>query len=243
MPLYHTYLSYNQQLYSHYYLCHYLPASAGRDNLSHSLLRFKKGRHPDLEGWIDCSLELFAQAPIPPGATIIRALHHYETTVSPTPSSLDFLGHELAHRLRHHYHPQLLQKTQPNRPVKLFSRPRREEELQGLYRIDATHTSLLPDPPGHWLIIDDVLTSGATIRAILQAILQAYPQSTAPVDILTMARATANPTLHPTLKGRHYQFDEDDTTWTLAEDQSPYYSLLQLKSMILGDTFQGPGIF
>jgi len=233
MPLHHTYLSYNKHLYSHYYLCHYLPASAGRDHLSHSLLRFKKGRHPDLEGWIDCSLELFAQVPIPPGATIIRALHHHETIVSPTPSSLDLLGEQLAHRLQHHYHPRLLQKTHPNQPVKLFSKPRREEELQGLYHIDTT--TLLPNPPGHWLIIDDVLTSGATIRAILQAIHQAYPQTI--INIFTLTRATAS-LPHPTpLKGRHYQFEEDNTTWTLAEDQALYYSLFQLKKWILSDTF------
>jgi predicted amidophosphoribosyltransferase len=235
MPLYHTYLSYNQRLYSHYYLCHYLPASAGHDNLSHSLLRFKKGRHPDLEGWLDCSLELFAQVPIPPGATIIRALHHHETTVSSTPSPLDNLGEQLAYRFQHHYHPRLLQKTLPNQPVKLFSRPRREEELQGLYRIDPTYNTLLPDPPGHWLIIDDVLTSGATIRAILQAICQAYPQ--AAITIFTLTKATTTLPLHPALKGQHYEFGEGDTNWTLAEDQASYYSLLQLKSMILNDTF------
>ncbi|MBN8851418.1 MAG: hypothetical protein BGO55_09050 [Sphingobacteriales bacterium 50-39] len=236
MPLHHTYLSYNQHLYSHYYLCHYLPASAGRDNLSHSLLRFKKGRQPDLEGWLDCSLELFAQAPIPPGATIIRALHHHEITVSPNPSSLDLLGQQFAHHLRHHYHPQILQKTHPNQPIKLFSKPRREEALQGLYRIDTTYP--LPSPPGHWLIIDDVLTSGATLRAILQALHQAYPSSTTPIDIFTMARATTTLPAHsPPLKGRHYQFGEDDMTWTLAEDPAPYYSVLQLKTRILSDAF------
>ena len=238
MPLHHTYLSYNQHLYSHYYLCHYLPASAGRDNLSQSLLRFKKGRHPDLEGWIDCSLELFAGAPIPPGATIVRALHHDEIAVSTTPSSLDLLGEQLARRFRHHYHPRLLQKTQPNQPVKLFSRPRREEELQGRYRLDDAYASQLPDPPGHWLIIDDVLTSGATLRAILQAISQAHPTSTAPIDIFTLAKATTTLPRHPAaLSGRHYQFHEDDTTWTLAEDPISYYTLVQLKNMILGDAF------
>ena len=238
MPLYHTYLSYNQHLYSHYYLCHYLPASAGRDNLSQSLLRFKKGRQPDLEGWLDCSLELFTQTPIPPGATIIRALHHHETTVSTNPSSLDLLGQQLAHHLRHQYHPRILQKNHPNQPIKLFSKPRREEELQGLYRIDTDYAATLPNPPGHWLIIDDVLTSGATIRAILQAIHQTYPPPTTTIDIFTMARAATTPPSHPTpLHGRHYRFEDGDTTWTLAEDQAPYYSLLQLKSSILSDAF------
>jgi predicted amidophosphoribosyltransferase len=236
MPLQHTYLSCRQHLYSHYYLCHYLPASSGRDHLSHSLLKFKKSRQPDLDAWIDCSLELLAQAPIPPGATVIRALHHYETTAS-THSSLDLLGQELARQFRHRYLPLLLQKTHPNQPVKMFSKPRREEELQGLYRL---HPSLLPSAPSHWLVIDDILTSGATLHAILQAIQEAGTPGPAntPIHIFTLARAATTPPLHPTpLKGRQYQFEEAGGAWTLAEDQIPYYSLAQLKSIILRDAF------
>ena len=85
MPLHQTYLSYKKELYPHYYLCHYLPRSAGRDTLSHSLLKFKRSRQPDLEGWIDCALEMTTSMPVPPGATLIRALHHNETAIPDTP--------------------------------------------------------------------------------------------------------------------------------------------------------------
>lgn len=236
MPLQQTYLSYQQYLYSHYYLCHYLPATTGRDHLSHSLLKFKKGRQPDLDGWLECSLELIALAPIPPGATIVRALHHDETAAS-SHSSLDLLGQELARRFNHQYFPRLLQKSHPNRPVKMFSKPRREEELAGLYHIDR---SLLPHPPGHWLIIDDILTSGCTLRAILQAIHEAWPPEpdSTPIHIFTLAKATTTLPPHPApLQGLHYRFEDADGAWTLAEDQIPYYSLIQLKNIILRDAF------
>jgi predicted amidophosphoribosyltransferase len=238
MPLQHTYLSYNQHLYSHYFLCNYLPASAGRDNLSQSLLRFKKGRQPDLDAFIDCSISLFSTAPILSGAVIVRALHHQETTASGTVSPLDLLGQQLAQQYSHHYLPGLVLKHRSNQPLKLFSKPRRDEELQGLYYLDAGFASYLPHPPVSWVIIDDVLTSGSTARAIIHAIDQVYPDSATPINLFTLAKATSTPTsLSAPLQGRHYRFEEQDPTWTMAEESLSCYTFLQLKTMILGDNF------
>ena len=237
MPLQQTYLSHNQQLLTHYYLCHYLPASSGKDILSHSLLKFKKGRQPDLDGWIDCALEIFAEAPIPPNGTIIIALHHQETAVSTIPVALDLLGQELAARLHCQYHPRLLEKTQPNTPIKSFSKPRREEELQGLYRVNTSYAASLPDQPTHWVILDDILTSGATVRAIIQAIREASPSLTPPITLFTLAKAGApKPQDPPLLKGQNYQIEEG-LGWTLAEPPLPFYTLSQLKNRIRIDTF------
>jgi hypothetical protein len=58
-------IQYRNACYSHYYLCAYLPVSAGRDTLSRSLLRFKRGLQPDLNGWIDCSLEILNAGMLP----------------------------------------------------------------------------------------------------------------------------------------------------------------------------------
>lgn len=237
MPLHQTYLSYNKELYPHYYLCHYLPRSAGRDTLSHSLLKFKRSRQPDLEGWIDCALEMLTAMPVPPGATLIRALHHNETTIPDTPVALDILGKRLATRFHHHYHPHLLRKSHPTRPVKTFDKPRRKEELQGLYSIDPAGLATLPDgPPKHWLIIDDILTSGATIHAIIQAIHQSFPGTSLTIFTLTRAEITAPPHPPASIKGQHYQL-EQGADWVLAEPPQPYYSPFQLKTMILTDTF------
>jgi len=237
MALRQTYLSYNGEHYSHFYLCHYLTRSAGRDTLSHSLLKFKLGRQPDLDGWIDCALEMLTNMPIPPGATLVRALHHNELAPPGTPAALDILGQELATRFHHCYQPRLLKKARPIPAVKTFGKPRREEELQGLYTIDTTYAATLPDgPPKHWLIIDDILTSGATIRAIIQAIHLPYPHT--PISIFTLTRAiNTTPTHSPeTIQGHHYQL-EQGKNWVLAEPPLPYYSLLQLKTMIRSDIF------
>jgi predicted amidophosphoribosyltransferase len=233
MALQQTWLSYNNDLYPHYYLCHYLPRSAGRDTLSHSLLKFKQSRQPDLEGWIDCALEIGSDMPIPPGATLVRALHHNETAIPVSPAALDLLGQRLAARLQHHYHPRLLQKTRTTRPVKSFAKPQREEELQGIYSVNLTYAASLPQPPSHWLVIDDLLTSGTTIRAIIQAIRHPCPDT--PISIFTLTRAdTTTPT--PSLKGQNYQLEQGQD-WVLSEPATPYYSLPQLKAMIRSDTF------
>ncbi len=55
----------NDDFYPHFFLCNYLPGSIGRDTFSNSLLKFKRGEHPDLDGWIDCTLEQSAGMPIP----------------------------------------------------------------------------------------------------------------------------------------------------------------------------------
>jgi predicted amidophosphoribosyltransferase len=236
MALQQTFLSYNNALYDHYYLCRYLPRSAGRDTLSHSLLKFKQGRHPDLEGWIDCATEMLTAMPLPPHTTLIRALHHNETTIPDTPIALDLLGQALASRFHHHYCPRLLQKARLTAPVKAFAKPQREEELQDLYSIAPSDTAAPGGIPRHWLIIDDILTSGATARAILQAILDRYP--TAPVTIFTLTRAdiATPPHSSTSLKGRHYQLEEGQD-WTVSEPSLTYYSLPQLKNMIRSDIF------
>ncbi|MDO6432052.1 hypothetical protein Q4E93_15730 [Flavitalea sp. BT771] len=233
MALHQTWLSYNNDRYPHYYLCHYLPRSAGRDTLSHSLLKFKQSRQPDLEGWIDCALEIGSDIPLPPGATLVRALHHNETAIPDSPTALDLLGQRLAARWQYQYHPRLLQKARTTRPVKSFAKPQREEELQGIYSVNLAYAASLPQNPTHWLVIDDILTSGTTIRAIIQAIRHPYPD--APISVFTLTRAdTTTPTL--SLKGQNYQLEQGQD-WVLSEPPLPYYSLSRLKIMIQTDTF------
>jgi hypothetical protein len=182
-------------------------------------------------------MEILAAMPVPPGATLVRALHHDETAVPEIPVALDLLGQRLAAQFHHHYHPRLLKKSRSTRPVKAFGRPQREEELQDLYAIDPSYAATLTQgPPGHWLIIDDILTSGATIRAIIGAIHRSYPGAT--LSIFTLTRAgTVAPSHSPTsIKGQHYQL-EQGMDWILSEPSQPFYSLLQLKAMIRADTF------
>ena len=218
MSLLRTSIQIGNASYPHYYLCHYLPVSAGRDTLSHSLLKFKLGRQPDLSGWIDCILETLAALPILPHTTIIRALHHDETAAPPdNPTSLDKLGAALATRFHSLYQPSLLRKQRMTRQIKGFSKEQRMTELRDLYYIGD------PIPiAGPILILDDILTTGATIAAILTALLPYSPRSS--FSIFTLARATydGRPNDGLPLKGQNYQL-EQGMDWVVAEEESTYY--------------------
>jgi hypothetical protein len=91
-------------------------------------------------------------------------------------------------------------------------------------------------PPKHWLVIDDILTSGATIHAIIQAIHRSFPGTSLTIFTLARAEIPTSPHSPASIKGRHYQL-EQGADWVLAEPSQPYYSPLQLKTMILTDTF------
>src|ERR1700761_6637137 len=92
--------------FEHYYLCHYLSLSAGEDILSHSLLRFKDRRQPDLDVWIDSSLAALKEAPLSADAIILRALHHDETIIdTANETALDILGQNIAGRFGCRYLP------------------------------------------------------------------------------------------------------------------------------------------
>ncbi len=259
MPLQRTSIPIGNASYPHYYLCHYLPRSAGRDTLSHSLLKFKLGRQPDLSGWIDCSLNTLAGAgtPILPHTTIVRALHHEETAVhEASPASLDTLGHALAARFQSDYQPSLLRKSRPTREIKGFTREQRAIELQDLYYLAEPAPGPPSVKPNPILIIDDILTTATTIRAIIAVLRTHYTRST--ISIFTLAKATYDaPASALSVKGQNYQL-EQGMDWVLAEDARDYgilsapgdinpsapsptaqssYSIQQLMNWIASDDF------
>lgn len=170
------YLSFGWNNIPHLFLCHYRPLSSGKDPLSRSLLRFKMTRQPDLAAWTDCAAELLTAAKIPPDTIILRALHHDETQASLT-TALDTLCQTLAQTLQSSYQPLLLRKNTPCRPLKDLSLAEKNTELKDQYTYNPITT-----PPAI-LIVDDIYTSGATILAILQAILSPSQQNNTPNGI------------------------------------------------------------
>jgi predicted amidophosphoribosyltransferase len=170
--------------FTHYYLCPYLPLTAGTDSLSHSLLKFKQRIQPDLDAWIDCSVQLLGQLPISPETIIIRALRHDETAARPDfPSALDLLGHSLAIHLRCRYLPGLLIKSRTTLPNKHLTRRERRSQLQDVYHLTAATTS----PATPFLLIDDILTTGTTMRTLIGTIRSDCPAS--PIRTFTLTRA------------------------------------------------------
>jgi len=225
---------------SHYYLCNYLPVSAGRDTLSHSLMKFKRGEEPDLSGWIDCSLQVLGDI-LPAGTTIVRALHHHEKTIGDRPEALDHLGAALASAFHCAYRPRLLRKSRVTCEIKTLSRRQRDRELTDLYYIapaDAPAPTPVPAPP--ILLIDDVLTTATTAKKIIAVLRRHYPA--AGISLFTLAKADYDARLNRStiLEGRNYRL-EQGLDWVLAEEDPPsYYSPGQLRSWILSGNWPAP---
>jgi predicted amidophosphoribosyltransferase len=180
--------------FRHYYLCHYLPLSAGKDMISRSLLKFKHRTRPDFNTWIECSLEALHEISLTSDTIILRALHHDEMVAGTKfPTALDFLGHALAGHFGCRYLPSLLRKSRPARPCKELSRHQRKTELQGIYSLDSAARQMIatpaPNPP--FLLIDDILTTGTTMRMIIRTLRRTFPLS--PIRIFTLARANDDP--------------------------------------------------
>ncbi len=216
-----TSLTYNNSLFRFYYLCHYLPLTAGSDTLSRSLLKFKRGIQPDLDAWIECSLEVFHKIPLSPDTTIIRALRHDETKVRETPlTSLDLLGRALAATFHCRYLPSLLCKSRPTLSNKGLSRGQRRAELKDVYSITPEVLSPSLNPP--FLLIDDILTTGTTIRMIIRTLRRFFPLN--PLQIFTLAKVDYDPGINRAspLHSQNYHLEEG-TGWVAAEDPAPYF--------------------
>jgi hypothetical protein len=214
--MYETFLTFNHTSFRYNYLCHYLPIAAGMNTLSRSLMKFKRGAHPDLEAWIDSAREALAEKPPSGDSILLRALGHRELTAHNTsspnphseltpqnirPSSLDLPCRTLALDFGCLYLPTLLSKTRETLSNKNLSRPEREAQLLDVYSAD------IIDAPASYLIIDDILTTGATIHAIIAALRR--KSSTCPIRVFTLARASNNPLPGPIipLHGRSFRFD------------------------------------
>jgi predicted amidophosphoribosyltransferase len=264
MGLQSTSIAYHNSSFRHYYLCHYLPLSAGKDIFSRSLLKFKRRIQPDLDAWIDCSLEVLKDISLSPDTIVLRALSHDETSLSPArltfPTALDIFGNALVRRFGCHYLPSLLLKSRPSLPCKELSREQRLAELRNIYSVDPAipipippipppSASIIPPPTGEiapapfppsttpglpplagsappspsFLLIDDILTTGTTMRMIIRALRRQFPRC--PIRIFTLARSDYDPALNLSspLHGQNYHL-EDSTGWVVAEEERESYT-------------------
>jgi predicted amidophosphoribosyltransferase len=186
MRLQETTIFFQRNRYRHYYLCQYLPLCSGIDTESRSLLKFKRGVQPDLESWIDRALGGFCETPVllPADTIIIRALRHQETRiVTEPPSSLDRLGRALSERLSFSYLPHLLYKTRLTVVNQGLGRGQREAEMRDVYKVDGDG---IPGVPSSFLLLDDILTTGATVLSILGTVTGAFPGCK--VTVFTLAK-------------------------------------------------------
>lgn len=169
----------------HYYLHPYLPLEAGRETMSQSLIRFKQRIQPDLDAWIGSATENLASLPFSTDTIILRALRHDETTARMDfPSALDILGQTIAHRFNCRYLPTMLTKKQPTLPSKYLTRRQRKTQLDDVFTLSGSAT--IP-PATPFLLIDDILTTGSTMRALVRTLQVPFPVSS--ITAFTLARA------------------------------------------------------
>jgi hypothetical protein len=160
---------FGQKQCAHYYLAHYIPANRQQDELSKSLLRFKNNILNDLTGWIDYAKNEFLAVSLPQSGIIIRAHHSYEGSGAIFKRKpLDYLGNGLARELGWKYAPELIQKLWPTQKASsLLSVNQRKDEFRNNYGFNELFGYIHDTPV---LIIDDIVTTGTTMTAILNAL-------------------------------------------------------------------------
>lgn len=231
MALQHQYIDFDGESLNHYYLCNYLPLYKGSDDLSKSLIRFKAGSPVDVEAWTECSILEMNKISLNKGILILRALSSDEMSTDLTHHTpLDRFATRLANLVEGTYQPDLLHKTQKTMSVKFLSLADRIEELQNVYAF--TGQSSIKEI----LILDDILTTGTTMKEIIKAIREVTPSSS--ITLFTLASTDHQAVINETisLSGTSYVWEEEE--WKLiAEPEVFYGNLTKLKSQILNDSF------
>jgi hypothetical protein len=163
-----------------FHLAYYVPRNTGHsDQISEDLLSFKNGVPNKVRFWCNKAIQEIGNTFNP--SFIVRALGSSELTII-QPSPLDQLGQSLAQHLNTTYQPGLLTKSSSNPPLKGLNKAGRENAISGLYAVANVPTVGNPEI----LVLDDIITTGSTIKEISRALKQAYP--TASVQFLALAK-------------------------------------------------------
>lgn len=227
------YIEVNGERILHYYLCHYKPTSSGFDRLSKSLIRFKNGNLIDLKAWTSCVIESFP-TPILSKPVIVRALGSQETDIVSNYSPLDHLGKRLAEHLHGYYLPALLSKRQLTPPAKTLSRSNREEMFTDLYSFEGTDF-----PGGNILILDDIVTTGITLRAIIRSIRKRLP--TLAITSLTLASTDWYSQLNTGISLHSTQYEwRHQLGWSVVEEEMPAHAAIQKLKESIQCNFSDP---
>jgi hypothetical protein len=201
--------------------------------------------------------------PLSPHTIILRALGHEETSAGHGfPTALDILGEKIATRFGCRYLPSLLLKSRVTLPCKYLFRRQRLDELRDVYTVAPAPSTPHPDPltstpaithsPSStsppaiphspsptsppFLLIDDILTTGTTMRMIIRALRARFPAC--PIQIFTLARADYNPAFNQASppQGQNYHL-EAGSGWVVAEEDQEFNSMKTLKGQIFANSF------
>jgi hypothetical protein len=156
-----------------WHLFYYFPRKSSWDNNAQLILDFKTNSKPATEYLLECALRELRAYHLKEEIIVIRALK--STELKPGDGkviALDMLGQGIATGIKGIYIPQLLCKKRLTKPLKDFDASGREREIAGVYEVRDIGLSL---DNRQIILIDDVVTTGVTSRAIARVILIRYP--------------------------------------------------------------------
>ena len=154
----------------------YIPRKHGlNDNLSESLLDFKNEDEHTIQKWAAYVKSLVVTSnhlQIKGGGNYVRALGHNQLRSS-TGDSLGRFEKLLGKTSVSNF----LSKTRTTGSLKSLGRIQRAEELNDVYLFSKTTDSKLNNAEINFIIFDDIVTTGTTIKAIAVAIKKSFPNA------------------------------------------------------------------
>lgn len=153
-----------------YHLAYYFPSSRGsQDQISRFILKFKDNEAFYVEKWSNIAAHALANANNLSVNIIIRALGSKETRAEGK-SPLDRLAERISMAFSgSNYCPLALTKTRITRSLKFMNREQRENEINNVYIFSEKNLKNFVNG-ANILVIDDIVTDGATIKEIYRAI-------------------------------------------------------------------------
>ncbi len=161
-----------------FYLGYYL------DGIKQEVWAFKDREKNSVERWINKALDVCDS--LPEIDVVVRALGHAELDASANSTSLDMLGARLAASIGAEYRPDCLYKSSSLAKSTTCSAKERAQQVHGVYSSTPGLKTSQNKSVSTFLIVDDVLTSGATTGDIVRALSESYPK--ARVFIFTLVK-------------------------------------------------------
>ena len=166
-----------------YHLAYYFSKGPADDQDKKRLLAFKNGEEHAQRYFILNTLDALKKQEPAEDLVVLRALGSAEKAADDDRlSPLDRLGDSIALVYGCSYYPKIVTKHRATRPLKTLNLTARKEELMGVYQVDSHFFNFNERPV---MIIDDIVTTGATAGAIIRSIVGSFPR--ARISVLSLA--------------------------------------------------------
>lgn len=194
-----------------WHLFYYFPRKSAWDNNAQLILDFKSNSRSAAEYLLDCALRELRGYKLNEEIFVIRGLKSNETrAISDAGYAMDWLGQGIATGIGGIYIPQLLMKKRATQQLKQLRARERENELADVYGVRDLGLGL---NQRNILLLDDVVTTGATSRAVVRAILESFPA--AKINVFALGWT-------PTKKQQHTLFEQQTAGLMLNEPEHHY---------------------